>query len=221
MRTFHSGRSCKFNHMPSNAPRCLVVDYGIGNFQSVLNMLRHLGIEGKACSSAEDIHNSSHVILPGVGSFDRAMKLLREYGWVDALREYAALPGTHLLGICLGAQLLGNSSQEGTSPGIGLLDFDTVRFSNASGLPIPHMKWNSVSPTAAVAPWLSIPEDARFYFAHSFFMQPRTVSTYGETQYGVAFASVLGEGNVVGFQFHPEKSHRFGKEALRSFVEWH
>lgn len=210
----------RLENMRSEFNRCLVVDYGMGNFRSVLNMLRIMGAEGEACSSAEKIGSASHVILPGVGSFDRGMKLLGEHGWVEALRDYVTLAGTHLLGICLGAQLLGNSSQEGSRPGLGLLDFDSVRFSSLTGLPIPHMKWNTVATTPGVAPWLSIPDNSRFYFAHSFVMKPRRVTTYGETQYGETFASVVGEANVVGFQFHPEKSHRFGKEALRSFVEW-
>lgn len=192
----------------------------MGNFRSVLNMLRHIGVEGRACSSVDAFLSSSHVILPGVGSFDRAMQLLSDGGWVDALRTYVEIPGSHLLGICLGAQLLGHRSEEGASPGLGLLDFETVRFAGDGNLPIPHMRWSSVIATNESPQWLSIPADARFYFAHSFFMKPRSVQTYAKTHYGETFASAVGSNNVVGFQFHPEKSHRFGNEALRSFAEW-
>lgn len=192
----------------------------MGNFRSVLNMLRQIGVDGRVCSTADEFLPTSHVILPGVGSFDRAMELLSDGGWEEVLREYVDTSGSHLLGICLGAQLLGHSSEEGTSPGLGLLDFETVRFASSNGLPVPHMRWSSVVPTTVAPEWLSIPEDARFYFAHSFFMKPRSVETYAETRYGETFASAVGANNVVGFQFHPEKSHRFGKEALRSFVEW-
>jgi glutamine amidotransferase len=192
----------------------------MGNFKSVSNMIRQIGFPSQTATNPSELPLSSHVILPGVGSFDRAMELLTTGGWVEALNAYTEAPGTHLLGICLGAQLLGRGSDEGKSQGLGFLDFETVKFPENIGLPVPHMRWNSVRKTDEAPNWLSVSDNSRFYFAHSYYFKAGKATPYLETVYGVPFSSALGTGNIVAFQFHPEKSHRFGKEALRSFLEW-
>lgn len=201
-------------------PTCAVIDYGMGNFKSVSNMIRQIGFPSQTITNPSELEHFSHVILPGVGSFDRAMNLLGQGGWVESLHSYHQLPGAHLLGICLGAQLLGLGSEEGEIPGLGFLDFDTVEFPKSMELPVPHMRWNSVTQTEDTPDWLLVPEGSRFYFAHSYFFRPMTAKTYFLTDYGVPFSSTVGSDNIVAFQFHPEKSHRFGKAALRSFLEW-
>ena len=183
-------------------------------------MIRQIGFPSQIITNPSELGHPSHVILPGVGSFDRAMELLGNSGWIRKLDDYRWRSETHLLGICLGAQLLGKRSDEGRSQGLGFLDFEAVKFPEGIGLPIPHMRWNSVTVAAGCPEWLSVPENSRFYFAHSYFFEPGTATTYLTTQYGISFSSAIGEGNVAAFQFHPEKSHRFGKEALRSFLEW-
>lgn len=199
---------------------CAIIDYGMGNFKSVSNIIRHIGFPSQIITNPSNLEDFSHVILPGVGGFDRAMELLDKGGWIEALHSYLQLSGAHLLGICLGAQLLGRRSDEGKIDGLGFLDFETIELPKTLKLPTPHMRWNSVTETEDTPDWLSVPEHSRFYFAHSYFFRPKTAKTYFFTHYGVPFSSAVGTGNIVAFQFHPEKSHRFGKEALRSFLEW-
>lgn len=199
---------------------CTIIDYGMGNFRSVSNMIRQIGFASQIVTDSSELGAPSHVILPGVGSFDRAMDLLGKGGWIQALNDYERSSDGHLLGICLGAQLLGKRSEEGDMEGLGFLDFETIKFPESIGLPIPHMRWNSVTIAAECPSWLSVPDNPRFYFAHSYFFKPETAATYLTTEHGVSFPSALGARNIVAFQFHPEKSHRFGKEALRSFLEW-
>jgi len=200
-----------------------VVDYGVGNIGSVLNMLRRAGGLGEAVADPARIAVAEKIILPGVGSFDRAAGRLRDLAMVDALRS-AVDRGTLLLGICLGMQLLSDGSEEGALPGLGLIPGRVRRFSFGDRrnyvLRVPHMGWNSAAPRTTHPLAQGLEHGARFYFVHSYYFDPADADDMMfHTTYGHEFASGVQRGNVMGVQFHPEKSHRFGMQLLKNFIE--
>lgn len=194
-----------------------LLSYGVGNLGSVRSMLRRLGIASEDITSPEQVASASRLLLPGVGSFDHGMKSLIAGGWVDAIREHAAT-GKPLLGICLGMQLLLDSSDEGELPGFGFVPGKATRFTAAPGLRVPHMGWNYAQPTREHALFAGLDQEARFYFVHSYFAEPVSPEhTLTTTEYGHSFASSVINENVLGTQFHPEKSHRYGMQLLENF----
>lgn len=197
-----------------------IVDYDIGNIAAVSNMLMRLGIRSVVTSSAQEIEQASKIILPGNGSFDACMKNLRESGLVPILEEKVLCQKTPLLGICVGAQMLGARSAEGEELGLGWLDMQVNKFPDMDGLRVPHMGWNEVWTENKENPLLqSMEEDARFYFVHSYYMAPDNPDDIMlRAKYGIEFAAGVSRGNIAGVQFHPEKSHRFGKQLLNSFA---
>ncbi|RRD49041.1 imidazole glycerol phosphate synthase subunit HisH [Arachnia propionica] len=199
-----------------------VVDYGVGNLGSVVNMLRYLGLAPVMVTSAEQADRVDHLILPGVGAYDAGVTGLRDAGLADAVLAHCA-KGKPLLGICLGMQLLLEGSAEGELPGLGLIPGRCEAFADhVVDRRIPHMGWQEVFPTGrASAVRLELPSPARFYFAHSYFLPiGGGECTYAEAEFGIRFSAVVGQGSVIGMQFHPEKSHRFGMAALTAFVGW-
>ena len=195
-----------------------VVAYGLGNLGSVLNMLKRIGAEPRVASTPEEVAASDRLLLPGIGAFDTGMSLLRDAELIGPIREYAA-SGRPVLGICLGMQLLLDSSDEGDEPGLGLIPGSSARFDESSGLRIPHVGWNTLTPTRADPLVAGLPEESRFYFVHSYRVIPRDESdTLAVTEYGGPFASMIRSGNVMGAQYHPEKSHAFGMQILRNFA---
>ncbi|WP_332509140.1 imidazole glycerol phosphate synthase subunit HisH [Pseudomonas sp.] len=198
----------------------VVVDYGVGNIASVLNMLKRVGAQAKSSNVIADIEKADKLILPGVGAFDAGMRTLRESGLVDILNEQALVVRKPVMGICLGAQMLGRRSQEGLESGLGWVDMDIIRFEKRDGRKVPHMGWNQIS-KAQEHPILSgLDEESRFYFVHSYFMSPDSQQNILLTaDYGERFTAAVVNDNVFGFQFHPEKSHRFGMQLFRNFVE--
>lgn len=196
-----------------------LVSYGLGNLGSVANMLKRVGAEVRLVSTPEQVLESERVLLPGIGAFDTGMRMLDEQGLTLALTEFAA-SGRPLLGICLGMQFLLDSSEEGTAHGLGLIPGRSVRFAADSGLRVPHMGWNLVQPTHEDPLVADLPAASRFYFVHSYRVVPDDEAhVLGVTDYGVPFASMVRSGNVMGAQYHPEKSHDFGKRILRNFAE--
>ncbi|MFA5978119.1 MULTISPECIES: imidazole glycerol phosphate synthase subunit HisH [Pseudomonas] len=199
----------------------VIVDYDIGNVAAVSNMLMRLGIRSLITSDAQEIEKASKIILPGNGSFDACMKNLKASGLIGLLEGKVLGQHTPLLGICVGAQMLGKSSSEGNEAGLGWLDMEVKKFPEIEGLRVPHMGWNDVFASAGVRHYLTddIENDARFYFVHSYFMQPADPRNVILTaKYGLEFAAGVAQGNICGVQFHPEKSHRFGKRLLNSFA---
>lgn len=202
----------------------VVIDYGMGNSGSVVNMLKRIGQSVILSSSADDIKNASRLILPGVGSFDNGMQNLRNLGLLDVLNEKVLSDKTPILGICLGMQLYCKKSEEGREDGLGWLDAKTVRFSfdeSSQQLKIPHMGWNSVHVCQDSSLLNNLDDEKRFYFVHSYHVQcndPADVLT--RTNYGIEFTSAVCRGNILGTQFHPEKSHRFGLEFFQAFMAW-
>lgn len=199
-----------------------VLDYGIGNIGSILNMLKKVGAQGKAITTANELSECEKLILPGVGAFDMGMELLGQSGMREAL-DAAVKSGVPLLGICLGMQMLGRKSEEGRCEGLGYIPFDLKRFtlSDQPALKVPHIGWDYVDITQPDAPLVAGLEDpARFYFVHSYHAVLDDFSDALMTcHYGYPFASAVHRGNVWGTQFHPEKSHRFGMCLIRNFAK--
>jgi len=198
-----------------------VLDYGIGNVGSILNMLRHIGCESVTTSDPNELIKASGIILPGVGNFDQGMKNLHSTGMAEAIKEVSNTRQTPILGICLGMQLMCNSSEEGSLPGLSLIDAHVRRFNfpSRSDLKIPHMGWNSVHIEKNGTILGEINESlARYYFVHSYYVECNNKSDIaGSTEYGSKFASAFHQNNISGVQFHPEKSHKFGMNLFRNF----
>lgn len=195
-----------------------IIDYGIGNVASVKNMFYKNGTLAETSRDPQVILQSPRILLPGVGAFDTAVRTLQEYGLVEVLRAFAAT-GKPMLGICLGAQLLMDSSEEGTLPGLGLIPGTCKRFSNIDPLRIPHMSWSDVTFVKPHPLGNFEGEVPRFYFVHSYHMvchNPEHV--LGVSTYGYEFTCAVNHANVSGVQFHPEKSHRFGARLLQNFA---
>jgi glutamine amidotransferase len=201
----------------------VVIDYGVGNLGSILNMLRRIGASAIVSSNPEEIARAEKLILPGVGSFDNGMMNLRSSGLLPAITQKVMESETPILGICLGMQLLTKSSEEGVSPGLGWIDAATVRFSFGNGqslLKIPHMGWNTIKTNRPSALFDGFTESARFYFVHSFHVVCKNQEdVLATTVHGYDFASAFRRRNIFGTQFHPEKSHKFGIKLLKNFIE--
>ncbi|MHB1163467.1 MAG: imidazole glycerol phosphate synthase subunit HisH [Minisyncoccota bacterium] len=201
--------------------RVAVIDYGMGNIGSISKMLRHVGAEPVVTADPALLRAADKLVLPGVGHFDRAMQNLAAVGLVDELKGLVA-EGKPMLGICLGMQLMCASSDEGTLPGLGLLDARVRRFEfpNDRSMKVPHMGWTDVEVAPrATALFAGLEEEARFYFVHSFYVEcANDEDVLGRSRYGHPFVSAFARGTVQGVQFHPEKSHRYGIQLFRNFV---
>ncbi len=200
----------------------VVVDYGMGNLGSIANMLKKVGARSTISSDVGVIEAADKLILPGVGAFDHGMQRLNELGLLPVHNKKVLEKRTPVLGLCLGMQLFTQKSEEGTLPGLGWIQGETVRFrfSPEAGLKIPHMGWNTIKITAPHAIWEDMYSDARFYFVHSYHVVCANAQDVSAVScYGYDFASVVARDNIVGTQFHPEKSHKFGMKLFRNFVE--
>ena len=195
-----------------------ILDYGMGNLRSAEKALERVGAEVELTRDAERIRAARGLVLPGVGAFPKAMEAVRELGFDELMGEHVAA-SKPALGICLGMQLLFESSTElGGAEGLGLLDGEVVEL-EAPGLKVPHIGWNEVSWTDGSPLHEGLPNPAAFYHVHSF--APRTPGedeVIGWSTYGERFPSVVGRGSVFGVQFHPEKSGHDGLALLRNFV---
>jgi len=201
----------------------VILDYKMGNIGSIVNMLKKIGEKAIVSNDKELIKHADKIILPGVGSFDMGMRRLAEFGLIEVIENHAIKNMKPLLGICLGMQLLGRKSEEGSLPGLGLIPFDNVKFSFGDGntLKIPHMGWDRVTFAENNIPLLSgLKSPQRYYFVHSYHaVCDSTEDSIAECDYGYRFTVAVHKNNIYGVQFHPEKSHNFGMEILRNFVE--
>jgi imidazole glycerol-phosphate synthase subunit HisH len=197
-----------------------IIDYDIGNISAVSNMFHRLGYPCKITSEIKDVEQAQKIILPGNGSFDACVRNLRVSGLIPVLEKKVLDEGVPLLGICVGAQMLGLDSEEGVEPGLGWIDMHVRRFSDLPNLPVPHMGWNQVRLSAHDHPLTKGMEvEPRFYFVHSYFLDPTDKGdVFLSAEYGIEFAAGVSRGNIYGVQFHPEKSHRFGKQLLNAFA---
>lgn len=199
----------------------VIINYGIGNVGSILNMFKHIGVQAKISVDPEDLLQASGLILPGVGSFDTGMTKLRESGYSDMLDEQVIAKKIPVLGICLGMQMLTQKSEEGELPGLGWIDAETIRFRVPTHeYKIPHMGWNELIIDQPAPLMKGLAEENRFYFVHSYHVVCRnSKDVLANTRYCYEFCSVFQHENIMGTQFHPEKSHRFGMQLLSNFAE--
>lgn len=197
-----------------------IVDYEIGNLAAIANMVNRLGEQCEITANPEKIKNAAKIILPGNGAFDACMQGLRATGLIPLLTEKVMNEKTPILGICVGAQMLGHGSEEGNEPGLGWMDIHVKRFPALPDLRVPHMGWCHVKKAASDHPLFEkLSHDARFYFVHSYYLATtHTEDVLLTATYGIEFAAAVGKNNIVGVQFHPEKSHRFGKQLLGQFA---
>lgn len=200
-----------------------IVDYGMGNLGSIKNMFKYIGVEATIESDVDKIKNAPKILLPGVGSFDTAMKKINESDLIEVLNEKALKEQVPVLGICLGMQLLTNSSEEGNLAGLGWIDAKTISFKNRidKKYRIPHMGWNIVNQSNESLLTSNFEEfiESRFYFVHSYFVKVEDEkNSILKTNYGVEFDSAIQKDNIYGAQFHPEKSHKFGMKLFENFA---
>jgi len=196
-----------------------VVDYGRGNLCSVINSLKAIGTEAKLVDTPSDLDGVEHLIFPGVGAFKDCMAFIKKRKLDEAIRGYID-SGKPFLGICLGFQVLFEESEEfGLQKGLGVFKGRVKRFSGEHK--VPHMGWNLINIKKENKLLSGIPDKTYFYFVHSFFVQPADEAIVScSTDYGVDFLSMVGENNVFGTQFHPEKSQSSGLQLLKNFVTY-
>jgi imidazole glycerol-phosphate synthase subunit HisH len=198
-------------------PSITVVDFGAGNLRSVQRALEATGQNARVVCTAAEIEAAQALILPGVGSSNDAMKALHKLGLVEPLRAYAA-SGRPFLGVCLGLQLLYESSEEGGGVEcLGLLPGTIRRFPQQPGLKVPQIGWNAVEMTTEHPLLEGVPSGSYFYFVHSYYAEPDPPVTLGQAEHGVAFAAVVGRDNILATQFHPEKSADCGLRIYTNF----
>ena len=200
----------------------VVVDYGAGNIGSILNMSKRLGANIVASSEPSVIENATKLVLPGVGSFDQGMRKLFESGVVEILNKKVLVDKTPILGICLGVQLMTKGSEEGQLPGLGWFEAKTIKFSfkeQQVKLKIPHMGWSDTFFKKHSNIFKINEEEHRYYYVHSYHLSTNIESDVLSTAfYGYEFVSGLERDNIIGLQFHPEKSHKFGMEIFNNFI---
>jgi glutamine amidotransferase len=208
-----------------NNNQVTIIDYGLGNIQAFINIYQALDIDVKIAKSEEDLVNTKRLILPGVGSFDWAMQRLNSSGMRKTIDELVLVNKIPILGICVGMQMMAINSEEGKMNGLGWFNAHVKKFNfdkiNANHrLRLPHMGWNFVESKFphSIFEGLNHP---RFYFLHTFYFHTESEDlNYGISNYGFSFPSVVIKNNIIGVQFHPEKSHEWGMQLLKNFAQW-
>jgi glutamine amidotransferase len=200
-----------------------ILDYGSGNVRAFANVYKTLDIPARIVRRVEDLDGVEKVILPGVGDFDYAMQKLDASGMRPALEDLVSSQHMPILGVCVGMQMLGQSSEEGSLAGLAWLDGAVKRFDPKllnTAVDVPHMGWNNVAPVKESGLLRGLDSDSRFYFLHSYYFQTNnTADVIAVTDYGGPFACAISSDNVFGVQFHPEKSHRWGIRLLENFAK--
>lgn len=200
-----------------------IVDYGVGNIQAFVNIYNELGIPCSLAKTKSELENAERLILPGVGHFDFAMKKLKDSGMIPALNQLVMGDKIPVLGICVGMQMMANSSDEGILPGLGWIDseikkIDTTTLNQKTLL--PHMGWNSVQQKKKNIFFDDTESLKEFYFLHSFCMKCKDANdVLAVANYGEEFAAIVQKNNIVGIQCHPEKSHLVGTQFLQNFTK--
>lgn len=194
-----------------------IVDYGMGNLRSVQKAFERVGAEARVIPSPRELAEARGIVLPGVGAFGQAMDNLRVAGWIEPLRD-ACARGVPFIGICLGMQLLFDTSEEmGQHTGLGILPGEVKRFNG--DLKVPQMGWNRIRIRQDHTLLSDVPDGSYAFFVHSYYCAPLDASVIlATTDYGIEFASMVARGNVLGAQFHPEKSQTVGLRMLANFA---
>jgi glutamine amidotransferase len=198
-----------------------IVDYGMGNLGSMLNMFKRIGVKACIESTPVALGQAEKLVLPGVGAFDAAMARINGLSGLREMLERKVLTERiPVLGVCLGMQLLTRGSEEGAFPGLGWIPAATCRFPRQIGLKVPHMGWNVATPCNSSLLTDGVGDESRYYFVHSYCVHVDDLRhSLMRSNYGIDFDSAIGRDNIYGVQFHPEKSHRFGMQILRNFAD--
>lgn len=203
----------------------VIVDYGLGNIKAFANVYKRLNINAVYASTPEQLERATKIILPGVGAFDHAMRMLNESGLRECLDMLVLEKKIPIIGICVGMQMMANQSEEGVSDGLGWIDGTVKRFSYECEIisrqhPLPHMGWNNINSLRNSALVENLDELKRFYFLHSYYFECNNADDVVATaNYGFDYACIVNHGNVYGIQCHPEKSHHNGVALLKNFAE--
>jgi glutamine amidotransferase len=200
-----------------------LIDYGVGNIFAFQNVYKRLNIPTRIAKTAADLKNSEKLILPGVGAFDFAMEQLNASGMRQILDELVLDKKVPIIGICVGMQMMGNRSDEGSAEGLKWIDADIIKFDESliqQRTKLPHMGWNDVSPLSGHPLFNGLEQDSIFYFLHSYYSNCNNKEDIiAVSDYGISFASAVNSNNVYGIQFHPEKSHQYGEKLLNNFAQ--
>jgi imidazole glycerol-phosphate synthase subunit HisH len=199
----------------------VIVDYGMGNLGSIRNMLKKIGAAVIISSDSSTIQSAEKLILPGVGAFDSAINNIHNAKLTNILNKKVLEDEIPILGICLGMQLMTKSSEEGVLPGMGWIDANTIKFQNSNSrhLRVPNIGWNKVNIKRRHHLFEGIDDNSRFYFVHSYYVNCEDSNdVITTTPYGIEFASSFAHKNIMGVQFHPEKSLKYGFKVLQNFA---
>lgn len=202
--------------------KIVILNYGMGNLNSVKKMLDRMKVDSVISSNHEDVKNAGKIILPGVGHFAKAMSNLRELNLLDVLNEAVLIKRTPILGICLGMELMAKKSEEGNAEGLGWFDADIIKFNVSDKIKykIPHMGWNQIKIKKDSPLMSDIAESSEFYFVHSYHIKTYDESNIlNESEYDYKFVSAIEKDNIFGVQYHPEKSHDAGSQLLKNFTK--
>jgi len=200
-----------------------IVNYGSGNVQAILNIYKKLNIECQVANTPEELLNATKIILPGVGAFDETMSELLKSGFKKVLDQMVLVKHIPIIGICVGMQILANKSEEGTLAGLGYIDGEVKKFDTKSFMQkpfVPHLGWNSISIQKNHQIFKDIDFERGFYFLHTYYFECNSVANIlAKTDYGSELPSAVINGNILGMQFHPEKSHSNGVQLFKNFAE--
>jgi imidazole glycerol-phosphate synthase subunit HisH len=200
-----------------------IIDYGLGNIQAFVNVYNRLGIQVRIAKTSDELDGTTKLILPGVGAFDHAMELLNASGMRQVLDHLVLVKKVPIIGICVGMQILAESSEEGVLHGLGWIPGHVKAFKSFAGteeLPLPHMGWNDVHVEGGNKLFKGFEQEAQYYFLHSYLFEcSHKKSVIAKASYGIDFACGVQSDNVYGVQFHPEKSHHYGTGLLKNFAE--
>lgn len=197
-----------------------IVNYGMGNLGSLLNMFKRIGTSARIEDDPEHLRNAEKLVLPGVGAFDAAMQRINQVaGLREVLDNKALVECVPILGVCLGMQLLTCGSEEGSLPGLAWINGRAHRFPKREGLKVPHMGWNIAHSKTPSRLTSGVGAEPRYYFVHSYYVEvDDSAHSLMQSFHGIEFDSAIGSGNIFGVQFHPERSHRFGMHVLNNFT---
>ncbi len=201
-----------------------VVDYGVGNIQAFMTLFKRQGLDAQRAHVPHELADATHLLLPGVGHFDHAMQQLNDSGLRPALEDLVLSRQVPVMGVCVGMQMLAAGSDEGTLPGLNWVPGRVRAFADnarSGNLPMPHMGWNDLQPTAGAKLFAAgFDEAPQFYFLHSFYFDAQDKADVAATaHYGFDFDAVVSHGHIHGVQCHPEKSHHWGAQLLKNFAE--